>query len=291
MLSARESHKPRLHLSRSKQPPSPSSPELAPAPPGDPAKRSALEKGRQLLRPTLDQVEQMRRAEPPQPQEFSIEVRKPHKAKAAAEAAGDQQPSTAESQPMDMIMPGSAVAEPLGPAASAETVVHSQTPRNEHQALRGAAAGQPVAGLSAPQPARCAAISQRMPSLELMLMRLIAVFESLTASGLRRTCDDQAASCRWVPVADLGSQGPEDGPMRIGAAAAPVEPPAMRAEQASTAARAAATVTAPQPLAQEEAQPIVPDSEVRSEARTRGHRLQCCLQQSTRPPLWAAVAD
>jgi len=84
--------------------------------------------------------------------------------------------------------------------------------------------------------------------------------------------------------------------MHAGAAAAPHEPPVKRAEEASTAAPVAAIETAPQPLAHDEdAPPIVPDSEVRREARSRSHHLLhtavCCRQQRTKPPLWPAMAD
>ena len=98
----------------------------------------------------------MRRAELLQPQEFSIEVRNRHKAKAAAEAAAaDQQPSAGEGRAVDAVMPGSAAAEQLGAAAASDDpVLPSQPPRNERQALLGSAAGHLAAEHSDPQPAR-----------------------------------------------------------------------------------------------------------------------------------------
>ena len=70
--------------------------------------------------------------------------------------------------------------------------------------------------------------------------------------------------------------------MHAGAAAAPDEPPVKCAEEASTAAPVAATATAPQPLAHENSPPIVPDSEVRSVAKSRSHEvfIACCVVYS-----------
>ena len=143
---------------RSKQPPSPPSPELAPAPPGDPAKMAALEKGRQLLQPSAEQREQVRSAVLQPPQVISIEVKPRHKPKASVEAFTNQAPSPEVSRPSDAVATGSAAAERLDTAASADPVVASQPLRGERQALRGAAAGQPAAEHASPQPTRCVTI-------------------------------------------------------------------------------------------------------------------------------------
>jgi len=177
----------------------------------------------------------MRRAELLQRQEFSIGGRNRHKAKAAAEAAAEQEPSLSDSRPIhvvmagssaaadlqgpafstepvehsqaaaeqeplpldsrpaDMVMAGSAAAGPLAPAASAEPVVQSQPPRDEHQALRRAAAGRLAAGQPAPQPARCVAIHRCMPLQNDMLM-LLLMCGVLTAITSMRIRDSAAAN-------------------------------------------------------------------------------------------------